>query len=322
MRAHGVSTIRWWMFPDFRSAGVKFDGSDTPTGLGGTAVADIDKALELAEQNNVYLMLTLFSFDDFKPTADVNGIHVPGIAPMVTNATKRAALMKVVRQVAQTVAKSPYAHRMIAWDVINEPEWAISGSDSYGDPAFTPQSGSLDTVTFPQMQTFVKDTIAVLRSESSALVTVGGAAAKWANDWTHVNVDFYSLHIYDWVDQYWPYESPPSTYGLGKPIVMQEMTFTGLNGSSYATVVKSFWDTGYAGAMPWMWGEASAADKTAFKAFADQHSCETDYSQSSPMVVTPAAGVARPTRTLAAGVIPSLRRCRMVDGMPDCSGTP
>ncbi len=322
MHAHGVTAIRWWMFPDFRSAGVTFDATDTPTGLGGTAVADIDKALELAEQNDVYLMLTLFSFDDFKPTGDVAGIHVPGMAPMVTDATKRAALMKVVRQIAKTVEASPYRNRMVAWDVINEPEWAISGSDSYGDPAFTPQSGSLQTVTFSQMETLVKDTIAVLRSESSALVTVGGAAAKWAQDWSHVNVDFYSLHIYDWIDQYWPYSNAPSSYGLNKPIVMQEMSFAGLNGASYSSVVQSFWNTGYAGAMPWMWGEATNAEKTTFKAFADQHACQTNYSQTSPLIITPAPAAATPKRTLPAGVIPSLRRCRVVNGLPDCSVMP
>ncbi len=325
MHAHGVGVIRWWMFPDFRSAGVTIDSSGTPTGLGGTAVADINKALELAQQNDVYLMFTLFSFDDFKPTTDMSGVHIPSITPMVTDSTKRAALMDVVKQVAKIVQASPYANRMVAWDVINEPEWAISGSDPYGDPAFTPQSGTLDTVTFSQMETFVKDTIAALRSESSALVTVGGSAAKWAKDWAHVDVDFYSLHIYDWVDQYWPYSNPPSTYGLNKPIVMQEMSFTGLNGTSYGAVVQSFWSTGYAGAMPWMWGEASTAEKNAFKAFADKHSCQINYSQASPLIITPApAPAARTaTRTLPAGVVPSLRRCRVLpSGRPDCSILP
>lgn len=321
MHAHGVSVIRWWMFPDFRGAGVTFDSSDTPTGLGGTAVADIKKALQLAQQNDVYLMFTLFSFDGFNPTGDNSGIHVPSITPMVTDATKRAALMGVVRQVAQTVAASPYANRMIAWDVINEPEWAISDSDPYGDPAFSPTS-SLDTVTFAQMEAFIKQTIGVLRNNSSALITVGGAAAKWAKDWTHVGVDFYSLHIYDWVDTWWPYGNPPSTYGLDKPIVMQEMAFNGLNGTSYGTVVQSFWNTGYAGALPWDWLNATAAEKTAFQAFANQHSCETNYSQSSAFVI-PAPAPTTQARLPRAGVIPSLRRCRpTAGGAPVCDPLP
>lgn len=323
LRAHGAGTVRWWMFPDFRGAGVAFDGTDTPTGLGGTAVADIEKALELADQNDVYLMLTLFSFDAFKPTADVSGIRIRGIAPMVTDDAKRASLVQVVREVAQTVEASPYAHRMIAWDVINEPEWAISGSDPYGDPAFTPDSANLQTVTFSQMETFVGQVIAALRSESSSLVTVGGAAAKWAQDWSHVGVDFYSLHIYDWVDTYWPYSNPPGSYGLSKPIVIQEVAFGGLNGTPYGTVVESFWDTGYAGALPWMWTEASASDKDAFQTFADQHSCETAYSQAaSPRIASRGRHAGRPAPKSLPGVIPSLRRCRVLHGVPDCAGSP
>ncbi len=117
------------MFPDFRGDGVEFDSGETPTGLGGTAVADIQKALELAEQADVYLMLTVFSFDNFSPSEDVSGIWTPGITPMVKDATKRKALLdKVVKPVAQTVAQSPYAKRVIAWDIINEPEWAMRGA--------------------------------------------------------------------------------------------------------------------------------------------------------------------------------------------------
>ncbi len=67
MKAGGASLIRWWVFPDFRSDGVQFDASDDPTGVSPTALADIAKALELAEEADVYLVPTLFSFDGFRP---------------------------------------------------------------------------------------------------------------------------------------------------------------------------------------------------------------------------------------------------------------
>lgn len=35
MRAHGANVIRWWMFPEFRGDGVKFDSSETPTASAG-----------------------------------------------------------------------------------------------------------------------------------------------------------------------------------------------------------------------------------------------------------------------------------------------
>ncbi len=312
MRANGAGTIRWWMFPDFRGDGVAFDGNDTPTGLGGTAVADIQKALELAAQADVYLQLTLFSFDNFSPSGDVAGIYVPGMAPMIKDATKRKALIdNVVRKVAQTVAASPYADRVVSWDVINEPEWAMSGSDPYGDPAFE-ANGGLQAVSFSEMETFVKEAVTALHAESPALVTVGSAAVKWAKAWTGSSLDFYTFHIYDWVDTYWPYSTPASQYGLSKPIVMGEMPFTGLNGTPYATVVKSLWDNGYAGAMPWQYAEASANDLSGMKAFATSHSCETTFSQS-PQLAPPQVSSAA-----ALPSIKSVRRCTVVGGIPDC----
>ncbi len=312
MRAHGVSVVRWWMFPDFRGDGVDFDSTETPTGLGGTAVADIQKALELAEQADVYLMLTVFSFDNFKPSEDVAGIWTPGITPMVKDAAKRKALLdKVVKPVAQTVAQSPYARRVVAWDVINEPEWAMIGSDPYGDPAFEADS-TLAPVSFAEMETFVSETVVALRSESQALITVGGAAAKWAKAWTKVGVDFYQLHIYDWVDKYWPHTNPASSYGLDKPIVMGELPPGPLNGVPYSSVVKSFWDQGYAGALPWMYDGISAGELDAVKAFADGHVCETHYTQKAN------ASVERVATTRALPPVRSVRRCSVVGGRPSC----
>jgi len=313
MRGHGVSVVRWWMFPDFRGDGVDFDASEVPTGLGGTAVADIQKALELAEQADVYLMLTVFSFDNFKPSENVAGVWTPGITPMVKDAAKRKALLeKVVRPVAKAVAASPHAKRVIAWDVINEPEWAMTGSDPYDDPAFE-ANADLAPVTFAEMETFVKETAATLRSESGALVTVGGAAAKWAKAWTKVGVDFYQLHTYDWVDKWWPHTNLASSYGLDKPVVMGEFPPTGLNGVPYASVVQAFWDKGYAGAMPWQYDEIKAGELGAIKAFADAHACETHYTpQANASVEVVATHRAAPHSK-------SIRRCRVAAGRVSCS---
>lgn len=316
MRAHGVSVVRWWMFPDFRGDGVDVDSSETPTGLGGTALADIQKALELAEQADVYLMLTVFSFDNFKPSENVAGIWTPGITPMVKDAAKRKALLdKVVKPVAKTVAQSPYARRVVAWDVINEPEWALTGSDPYGDPPFEADA-TLAPVTFSEMETFITETVAALRGESQALVTVGGAAAKWAKAWTKVGLDFYQLHIYDWVDKWWPHTNPPSTYGLDKPIVMGELPPTSLNGVAYASVVQSLWSTGYAGALPWMYDGIKAAELDAVKSFADAHSCETHYTQQAN------ASVEMPSTANPRSRPVSVRRCGVVAGRGRCVSVP
>ena len=51
----------------FERDGVHLDGAGDLDGLSATAAADIGKALELAKKNDVYLVLTIFSFDNFRP---------------------------------------------------------------------------------------------------------------------------------------------------------------------------------------------------------------------------------------------------------------
>ena len=61
MSQNGVNVVRWWVWPNFSGGGVSFDGNGTPTGLTSTTLQDLETVLELAEENDLYLMLTLFS---------------------------------------------------------------------------------------------------------------------------------------------------------------------------------------------------------------------------------------------------------------------
>lgn len=280
LAAHGVSVLRWWIFPDFRGDGVRFDAQDKPLGLGGTAVADITRALELAEQHDLYLMLTLFSFDNFRPTTEMDGIRARGIRPLVVDAAARKGLIEtVVRPIAQTVAKSPHHQRVIAWDVINEPEWAIAGASKYGgDPAFD-ANPELEAVSHDQMETFLREVISALREESEALVSVGGAAVKWRFAWSKLDVDFHQFHIYDWVNQYFPYSRSPADYGVSdKPVVMGEFPSQGLTGVSYDQLVESWFSNGYGGSLSWAYSDTMfGGNLSALQQVAKNHACETRY---------------------------------------------
>jgi hypothetical protein len=272
---HGISVVRWWMWPDFRGDAVQTDSSGTATGLGGTALADLDAALALAEKYDLYLMLTLFSFDNFnQDLADNRSLYT-----IARDAAKRAALIeKVVRPFARAAAESDHAERLVAWDAINEPEWAVSGESLYGDEPFDPQD-DLDQLSHAEMETFLRDVIAGLRAESGALITVGGAAMKWKKAWSMLDLDFHQFHIYDWVNRYWPYDRSPSEYGVSdKPVVMGEFPPQGLSSVSYATLIDSWFDDGYAGALAWRDTSGQfTVDFAEVKEFADAHACETQY---------------------------------------------
>ena len=279
MRAHGVSVIRWWMFPDFRGDGVVFDDDDHPTGVTPAALADVNKALELAEAADVYLMFCIFSFDNFRPSHDVSGIWTRGLAPMVTTPAVRADLLdNVVRPLARAVDDSPYSHRMIAWDVINEPEWAMTGASPYGDQDYTPM-GDLESLSHAVMESFVADVIQVLRAESTSMITVGATAFKWAHAWSNVDIDFYQFHMYSWINDYWPYSNSPAEYELDdKPLIIGEYPIGDLApGISYSDVTSSWYGNGYAGSLSWQYNEASAAQLDLIADFVTGRECETSF---------------------------------------------
>jgi hypothetical protein len=285
MHANGVDTIRWWVWPNINASNVLLDADGVPTGLGPTVIADVNAALGLAAQIGVHIQFTLFSFDNFKPdTATIKSMR-----PIVIDPAKRAALMTLaVGPLIRAVSASPDAAACVGWDIINEPEWAIAGSNGYGDPPYTPQT-NLQTVTHAEMESFVAATIAAIRAESTLPITVGSAAAKWSRAWSRVDIDFYTIHIYDWVNRGgWSYLRSPAELGFsGKPVVMGEFPLTGLTGPSgvaneisYDALVTSWLDHGYAGAMGWSVTDAMfnwAGNKASVKTFADGAGCRAKY---------------------------------------------
>lgn len=281
MKDNGVSVVRWWMHPSFWGTGVTFDSSGTATGIAGTEQADIEAALALAEQAGVYLKLTLFSFDNFR--GDDKAGH--GITPIVNDAKKVSTLVEqVVRPIARAVASSPHADRMISWDVINEPEWAITGNDGRGDEAFDPNP-ELMSVPFAAMESFVSSVVMGIRKESKAPITVGQAAIKWAHAFSQVGLDYYDVHYYGWVDQYYPLGSKSlADYGLGdKPVVVGEYPLDGWtnpNGTLNANQIASkLFDLGYAGAKAWAFtGDGNwSGNKGQLQMFAKDKGCSVSY---------------------------------------------
>jgi hypothetical protein len=281
MKAAGASVIRWWVFPDFRSDGVQFDANDDPTGLSASALADMAKALELAQTAGVYLVPTIFSFDAFRPKQTTENVTVRSIAPLVKAPARRAKLVaNVVTPLAKAAAASPHRTRLLGWDLINEPEWAIAVSGQNSQD-FTPNE-ELTAVSLAEMKALITEMMAVLKTETPAAFTsVGWAAAKWSWAFTDLALDVNQPHIYGWVNQYWPYTRKPAELGYPatRPTIMgefflQSMPFSDSNANdTFAVIMESWWTNGYAGAWPWHHRE-NAANLPLIKTFADAKGCQ------------------------------------------------
>jgi hypothetical protein len=118
-----------------------------------------------------------------------------------------------------------------------------------------------------------------LRKESRAQITVGSAGVKWARAWKRLDVDFYQVNWYDWLEPQWPHDRPPSAYGLGdKPVVVGEFPAKGLGDSSLLALARDWYRAGYAGALGWAYQGMGREELEQVRAFAGAHRCETTYS--------------------------------------------
>jgi len=253
MAANGIEVVRWWIFPEFWNDSITFDANGAPNPLGQQAKDDVQAALEIASNSGVRVMFCIFSFDGFRPTRELYGITMTGIHDIVTDNSKRAALMSnIVRPLVTAAAESPHVSALHSWDVINEPEWAITGANKYGSDAFEADH-ELEPISHDQMEVFIGDTIKVMRSVTPDIpVTIGNAAIKWMSAWNNSDIDFYQPHIYDWVNDYWPYSRSPAELGFNdKPMIMGEYPVEGLDDADHKTMLQSWFNNGYAGALGW-----------------------------------------------------------------------
>ena len=283
MSSLGISTVRWWVFPEFRGEGVSVDPDGTPVGLGATVIADLDRALELADQHSLTLMLCLFSFDNFAGSALDAAVVQHSLRPMLVDPVKRRALLEtVVRPFARAAEASPYRDHVIAWDLMNEPEGAMTGANLYGSGWFPAWRG-LDHVTHEEMETFLVELIEVLREESSALITLGSQDMAYRQAWTELDLDFYQFHNYG----SWSFEPSPADYGItDKPVIVGEFPWEGMaidghdpdaGRLSYTEIVTLLYANGYAGSLAWQFTDSMRGDDSETSSFAEAHACETQF---------------------------------------------
>ncbi|MCB1139654.1 MAG: hypothetical protein KDK23_12895 [Leptospiraceae bacterium] len=215
----GSRIVRWWMFPDLRGDGIQIrNGMVLP---GPTLFADLEKALELAEKNDVYLVLCLFSFEAFAPSRQEGRVFIRNLQDLLRDPSLRYSLYaNVIAGLARTAQRSPYSHRLFAWDLINEPEWALIGSSPGEDPSYVPLK-SVQPISHGFMLEFLKEVAFVLRLHSKAQITVGQVAPRWKNSWKELNLDFYQWHLYDWMEERSLYLHEPAD--TCKPVVFGEI---------------------------------------------------------------------------------------------------
>jgi len=238
MKRQGVHVVRWFLFGDGR-ASPEFDSDGFTTGLDQQFYRDLDVALAIAEEHDIYLIIVLLDFHLAKKAENVKGVQTGGRSELITHAGKRKAFLE--KALKPLLQKYGNHKNIIAWDVINEPEGAmdIPGGRWVEEP-----------VSAEAMQSFVKDAVRHIHKDATQHATLGSASRRWLDYWRGCNLDFYQYHYYDKMESEWSLEYPCAQLRLDKPCIVGEFP-TKNSRISLQKHLDIIHEQGYGGALAW-----------------------------------------------------------------------
>lgn len=271
-RAAGGNAIRWWLFNNMSQSPEIDQTTHLVSGLKASTIANMKKALDIAEEYGVMVSMCLFSHNLMEPnqwgiydekldfTANQNLFTDEGTKAFIDN-----VLIPVVKGIGNHKA-------LMTWEVFNEPE----GMTSVG---WTTKK--LDKAV---LQKFTNKVAAAIHTtDPELLVSTGSVNIKYQEWWNDANLvaaggeangtlDFFQTH-------YYPYyqgdaESPfvntaaqmQTKYGYdAKPMIIGEFPASGWSGDTYTASMaaktqistvdayKFAYESGYAGALAWQY---------------------------------------------------------------------
>jgi hypothetical protein len=253
MSSEGARVTRWWVFGRTQTNPV-FNADGTVAGLTSTFLSDLSQALANAAAANMYIVFTVLDNTAWAPA--VNGVG--GHSAIVTDATvQQSYLNNALTPFVKAVAADPNGNRVLAYDIVNEPEMQIKGL------------GGGAKLSLSSVQSFVQACAAVIHANGSAYATVGSETPTWVTNWKNCNLDFYSFHYYPSDDTRGKPGSGLPTYsslGLDKPCVVTEYQTVDANYVIGSTTIQSaqwyldtIYNDGYAGSLAWAYTQGNPA---------------------------------------------------------------
>lgn len=265
LRASGGNAMRLWLHTTGGST-PQWDGHMV-VGPGVGAVDDLRAILDLAEANDVGLLLCLWSFDMLRIS---NGTTLTDRAHAILTqaANRKSYIDNSLIPMVDALKGHP---AIIAWEIFNEAE-GMSNEFGWAETRHVPMIA---------IQQFVNLTAgAIKRTDPDAQVTTGVWGFKalsdvlvaGSNPTTDRNyyrddrlvglggdplgtLDFYTVHYYDWAGTvHSPFHNDASKWELGKPLVIAEFYIKGnVFGVNKDQLYATLRSRGYAGGLSWQW---------------------------------------------------------------------
>lgn len=232
--------VRIFVFADGRAA-PNFNARGEVVGFDRTFFEDFDELLRIAQRQGILLLPVLLDFHWLDTPRIVSGVQVGGRASVIRDpALRRTFLRRALAPLAERYADHP---NILAWEVINEPEWAMQEvvkDYEIGDP-----------VHVDEMVDFVRRCVQILHARTSHPVTVGSARRKWLPYWQDCRLDLYQFHWYDKfaIEEPFPW-APYAELGLDKPCLIGEVA-TASTGYTAEEYLHAACAGGYHGLLLW-----------------------------------------------------------------------
>ncbi len=252
---YGANSVRLWLHTNGTTT-PQFN-ADTVVGPGIGAIDDLLQILDSAYQYDVGLILCLWSFDMLR-----EDIGEPYLTRNRMILEEDSALNSYFEYALKPMVDSTKDHpAIIAWEVFNEPEGMIPD-------AFWGGWSGIGQVTRQDVQRVINRVAGTIHRIDSNLQVTSGAHNmhsvsdrgdhNFYSDSSLYNVggdvdgylDFYQVHYYDFPLN--PFEHHYDYWNLDKPLLIGEFHPSCEECGEFSNY-KTLIDSGYAGAMGWMW---------------------------------------------------------------------
>ena len=271
-RAAGGNAIRWWLFNNMSQSPEIDQSTHLVSGLKENTIANMKKALDIAEEYGVMVSMCLFSHNLMEPnqwglysekldiTANEKLFEDEGTAAFITN-----VLNPVVKAIGNHNA-------LMTWEVFNEPEgmtsvgWTTKKLDKAVLQKFTNKIAAAIHTANPELLVSTGSVNIQYQSwwNDSELIAAGGEA--------NGTLDFFQTHYYPYYqnDDVSPFMNTAAQMAAkynydSKPMIIGEFPASGWAGKTYTSSMaakteitteecyRKAFDGGYAGALAWQY---------------------------------------------------------------------
>jgi hypothetical protein len=249
----GARAVRWFVLADGR-AGLRLDGRGRLLGLDDRFFADFDAAVRLLHETGLAAIFVLLDFTWFVPAQIVKGVQIGGRTRLLARRSARRHLLDtVVTPILERHGQDP---AIVAWDVINEPEWATTRRPWVRRGRVSPS----------EMRAFIREVTALVHGRTCHMATVGSACVASLPLVAGLGLDFYQVHWYEELRAPFDLDRAVAGLGVNRPVLLGEFPTRG-SARTPRSIIETARASGYAGAFAWsMVPQDTASNRRALEA--------------------------------------------------------